>query len=79
VEGGSQVHHAFIAARLVDRVAFFFAPRLQGAGVPLSGGGRGLPWSDPLHLGPVEVRRISGDILVSADVLPDGKSSPARG
>jgi diaminohydroxyphosphoribosylaminopyrimidine deaminase / 5-amino-6-(5-phosphoribosylamino)uracil reductase len=78
VEGGSQVHQAFIASRLVDRVAFFFAPRLQGAGVPLAGGGRGLPWNEPLALGPVEVRRFSGDILVSADVLPVGKSSGAR-
>jgi diaminohydroxyphosphoribosylaminopyrimidine deaminase/5-amino-6-(5-phosphoribosylamino)uracil reductase len=70
VEGGSQVLSAFIGARLVDRVAFFFAPRLQGAGVPLSGGERGLPWAEPLRLGPVKVRRLAGDILLSADVLP---------
>ncbi len=78
VEGGSRVHNAFIVGRLVDRVAFFFAPRLQGAGVPLSAGERGLPWSDPLRLGPVEVRRFSGDILLSADVLPVGKPSLVR-
>jgi diaminohydroxyphosphoribosylaminopyrimidine deaminase / 5-amino-6-(5-phosphoribosylamino)uracil reductase len=85
VEGGSQVHSAFIANRLVDRVAFFFAPRLQGAGVPLSGGERGLPWAEPLRLGPVKVRRLAGDILLSADVLltpharlPSEKHRPER-
>ena len=46
VEGGSQVHGAFIAQRLVDEVAVFLAPRLQGDGVPLdrrSGAALGLP------------------------------------
>jgi diaminohydroxyphosphoribosylaminopyrimidine deaminase / 5-amino-6-(5-phosphoribosylamino)uracil reductase len=78
VEGGSQIHRAFIAARLVDRVAFFFAPRLQGGGVPLAGGGRGLPWSEPLRLGPVKVQQFAGDILVTADVISVGKSNEMR-
>ena len=38
VEGGGQVHGAFIAAGLVDEVALFVAPKLIGAGgVPLLG------------------------------------------
>jgi diaminohydroxyphosphoribosylaminopyrimidine deaminase / 5-amino-6-(5-phosphoribosylamino)uracil reductase len=78
VEGGSQIHQAFISARLVDRVAFFFAPRLQGGGVPLAAGGRGLPWSQPLQLGPVRVQQFSGDILITADVLSVGKSRQMR-
>jgi diaminohydroxyphosphoribosylaminopyrimidine deaminase / 5-amino-6-(5-phosphoribosylamino)uracil reductase len=67
VEGGSAVHGAFIAARLVDEVALFLAPRLQGGGVPIAGG-PALPWDAPLRLGPPRVEEIAGDILLAADV-----------
>jgi diaminohydroxyphosphoribosylaminopyrimidine deaminase / 5-amino-6-(5-phosphoribosylamino)uracil reductase len=76
VEGGSQVHGAFIAARLVDEVAVFLAPRLQGAGRPIAIG-LGLPWTRPLHLGPLRVRHVGGDILLSAGV-PFPKGGPHR-
>ncbi len=67
VEGGSQVHGAFIAQRLVDEVAVFLAPRLQGDGVPLTAG-PALPWGAPLQLGPLHVQSLSGDILLRAEV-----------
>jgi diaminohydroxyphosphoribosylaminopyrimidine deaminase / 5-amino-6-(5-phosphoribosylamino)uracil reductase len=67
VEGGSEVHGAFIAARLVDEVALFLAPRLQGGGVPIAAG-PALPWGAPLRLGPPRVEQIAGDILLAADV-----------
>jgi diaminohydroxyphosphoribosylaminopyrimidine deaminase / 5-amino-6-(5-phosphoribosylamino)uracil reductase len=67
VEGGSAVHGAFIAARLVDEVALFLAPRLQGGGVPIAAG-PALPWDAPLRLGPPRVEQIAGDILLAADV-----------
>jgi diaminohydroxyphosphoribosylaminopyrimidine deaminase/5-amino-6-(5-phosphoribosylamino)uracil reductase len=67
VEGGSQVHGAFIAQRLVDEVAVFLAPRLQGDGVPLTAG-PALPWAAPLQLGPLNVESLSGDILLRAEV-----------
>jgi diaminohydroxyphosphoribosylaminopyrimidine deaminase/5-amino-6-(5-phosphoribosylamino)uracil reductase len=67
VEGGSQVHGAFIAQRLVDEVAVFLAPRLQGDGVPLTAG-PALPWASPLQLGPLNVQSLSGDILLRAEV-----------
>jgi diaminohydroxyphosphoribosylaminopyrimidine deaminase/5-amino-6-(5-phosphoribosylamino)uracil reductase len=68
VEGGSQVHGEFVSARLVDSVAFFFAPRLVGKGRPIVEG-RGLDWRNPLRLGPFEVRAIGEDLLLQADVL----------
>jgi diaminohydroxyphosphoribosylaminopyrimidine deaminase/5-amino-6-(5-phosphoribosylamino)uracil reductase len=68
VEGGSRVHGAFISACRVDSVAFFFAPRLVGAGRPIVEG-RGLDWRTPLRLGPLEVHAIGEDVLVEADVL----------
>jgi riboflavin-specific deaminase-like protein len=67
VEGGSQIHGAFIAQRLVDEVAVFLAPRLQGDGVPLTAG-PALPWASPLQLGPLNVESLSGDILLRAEV-----------
>lgn len=71
VEGGSHVLGAFIAARLVDGVAWFVAPRLAGAGVGVVQGG-GLDWSSPIVLGPPTTRVVGGDLLITADVLADG-------
>jgi diaminohydroxyphosphoribosylaminopyrimidine deaminase/5-amino-6-(5-phosphoribosylamino)uracil reductase len=71
VEGGAAVHGAFIAAGLVDRVAFFFAPRLLGGGLPIAQG-PGRPLAAALPLGPARLRRIGDDVLMEADVLPVG-------
>jgi diaminohydroxyphosphoribosylaminopyrimidine deaminase / 5-amino-6-(5-phosphoribosylamino)uracil reductase len=71
VEGGSHVLGAFIAARLADRVAFFLAPRLAGAGVPIVQGG-GLDWRSPMVLGPLTTRIVGGDLLITADVVAPG-------
>jgi diaminohydroxyphosphoribosylaminopyrimidine deaminase/5-amino-6-(5-phosphoribosylamino)uracil reductase len=68
VEGGADLHGAFIAAGLVDRVAFFLAPSLLGGGVPIAAGpGRAL--AAALPLGPSRVRRVGRDLLLEADVL----------
>jgi diaminohydroxyphosphoribosylaminopyrimidine deaminase/5-amino-6-(5-phosphoribosylamino)uracil reductase len=67
VEGGSRVLGAFIAARLVDRVAWFVGPRLAGTGVPAVEG-PGLDWRAPIELGAPTVQVIDGDVLVTADV-----------
>jgi diaminohydroxyphosphoribosylaminopyrimidine deaminase/5-amino-6-(5-phosphoribosylamino)uracil reductase len=71
VEGGAAVHGAFIAAGLVDRVALFVAPALLGGGTPVAAGA-GRPLARALRLGPVAVRRLGPDLLLSADVAaPD--------
>ncbi len=68
VEGGAEVHGAFVRARLVDRVALFLAPRLAGGGVPIvRGPGRGL--ARALPLGPLAVEKLGPDLLVTADVV----------
>jgi diaminohydroxyphosphoribosylaminopyrimidine deaminase/5-amino-6-(5-phosphoribosylamino)uracil reductase len=78
LEGGATVYAAFIAAGLVDSVALFLAPRLQGGGVPLVGGEPpGRPWEAPLLLGPFAVEHFAGDILLRADVAPLS-ASPRR-
>lgn len=72
VEGGSQIHGAFIAAGLVDSVALFLAPRLVGSGVPVVEG-RGLDWRKPATLGPISVRALGEDLLLTADVVTQGQ------
>ncbi len=73
VEGGSQIHGAFIAAGLVDEVAIFFAPQLAGGGLPIATGP--VPQTlAALTLGPLQVRRLGSDILLRAQVVP-----PTRG
>lgn len=73
VEGGAGVNAAFTAARLVDRVALFLAPRLLGGGVPIAqatGGrhGGGLSLDEGLHLSRPRVTALGRDLLLQADV-----------
>ena len=72
VEGGSQIHGAFVRSGLVDSVAVFLAPRLVGSGVPIVEG-RGLDWRKPAMLGPISVRGLGEDILLTADVIDRGQ------
>lgn len=74
VEGGSRVHGAFVAERLVDSVAAFFAPRLVGCGVPIVEGA-GLDWRNPIKLGALAVQAVGDDILVVADVVQPSRRS----
>jgi diaminohydroxyphosphoribosylaminopyrimidine deaminase / 5-amino-6-(5-phosphoribosylamino)uracil reductase len=70
VEGGGELGGALAEAGLVDRVAFFVAPRLVGgAAAPGPLGGRGRPLKEALPLVDVTTRRIGDDLLVEADVL----------
>jgi len=70
VEGGGELGGALAEAGLVDRVAFFLAPRLVGgAEAPGPLGGRGRPLKEALPLVDVVTRRIGDDLLVEADVL----------
>ena len=73
VEGGSDVHGAFVDAGLVDRVAVFVAPRLLGGrqATP-SIGGFGRPLAGALRLGTLEVVRVGDDLLIEADLRPRG-------
>jgi diaminohydroxyphosphoribosylaminopyrimidine deaminase/5-amino-6-(5-phosphoribosylamino)uracil reductase len=68
VEGGATIHGAFIKAGFVDRVALFVAPRMLGGGVPIARGAD-LPLAQALRLGPLTVRAVGDDLLITADVL----------
>jgi diaminohydroxyphosphoribosylaminopyrimidine deaminase/5-amino-6-(5-phosphoribosylamino)uracil reductase len=70
VEGGATVAAAALAARVVDRLLIFYAPKLIGGdGRPMLGplGVRRL--RQALRLGPLRVRRLATDVLVATEVL----------
>lgn len=70
VEGGGQVHGAFLSAGLADRMVLFVAPKLIGAGgVPLIGVPGPRKMADAWRLGALCTRPLGDDILVAGDVL----------
>jgi diaminohydroxyphosphoribosylaminopyrimidine deaminase/5-amino-6-(5-phosphoribosylamino)uracil reductase len=69
-EGGGELGAALLDAGLVDRVAFFVAPRLLGgrtAPGPVGGVGRAL--KEAVSLSGLSHRRIGEDLLVEGDVI----------
>jgi diaminohydroxyphosphoribosylaminopyrimidine deaminase/5-amino-6-(5-phosphoribosylamino)uracil reductase len=71
VEGGAEVHAAFLEAGLADEVALFVAPTLFGHG--------GLTWSGPLEVGrvrqalrlePLQAEAVGPDLFVRARLPP---------
>jgi diaminohydroxyphosphoribosylaminopyrimidine deaminase/5-amino-6-(5-phosphoribosylamino)uracil reductase len=70
VEGGGEVHAAFIEAGLVDRVALFIAPLLIGGRTaPTVAGGVGRELKSALRLGALTATPLGDDLLIEADVL----------
>jgi diaminohydroxyphosphoribosylaminopyrimidine deaminase/5-amino-6-(5-phosphoribosylamino)uracil reductase len=70
VEGGGEVHAAFLEAALVDRVAVFVAPRLLGGRTaPSLIGGRGAELKSAPRLDALSVRAVGDDLLIEADVV----------
>ncbi len=70
VEGGGEVHAAFLEAGLVDRVAVFIAPLLVGGrNAPTAVGGAGRELKSAVRLGALDVTRLGNDLLLEGDVL----------
>lgn len=70
VEGGSQVHGAFLDAGLVDRAALFVAPRLlaDADALPLASGKARLRMAHAIELESPTVQRFGPDILVEGPI-----------
>jgi len=69
-EGGAELGAALLDARVVDRVAFFVAPRLLGgrtAPGPVGGAGRAL--KETTNLSGLTYRQIGEDLLIEGDVV----------
>jgi diaminohydroxyphosphoribosylaminopyrimidine deaminase/5-amino-6-(5-phosphoribosylamino)uracil reductase len=70
VEGGAEVHGSFFRAGLVDKVYFFFAPKIMGGrdAVPMVGGTGVASVAESAPLSRLRLRRFDGDIMVEAYV-----------
>ncbi len=66
IEGGSRVIAASLAAGIVDKVLFFYAPKILGGddGVPICTGSGPEFMKDCLPVNSVSVRRFDKDILI---------------
>jgi diaminohydroxyphosphoribosylaminopyrimidine deaminase/5-amino-6-(5-phosphoribosylamino)uracil reductase len=74
VEGGGEVHAAFLDAGLVDRAAVFVAPALLGGrAAPSLVGGPGRALVDRVALDTFEVTCLGADVLLEADVAASGR------
>jgi diaminohydroxyphosphoribosylaminopyrimidine deaminase / 5-amino-6-(5-phosphoribosylamino)uracil reductase len=72
VDGGGELHAAFIAARLAQKALFFIAPKIAGgrdAPTPVEGAGVGV-MSDAIPLYGSAVCRLGADFLVTAYFSP---------
>ncbi|NNL42734.1 MAG: bifunctional diaminohydroxyphosphoribosylaminopyrimidine deaminase/5-amino-6-(5-phosphoribosylamino)uracil reductase RibD [Desulfobacterales bacterium] len=66
IEGGSRVIAASLGASVVDKVIFFFAPRILGGddGVPLCSGAGPELMSESIPLRDINVRRFGDDVMI---------------
>ncbi|MFW5874971.1 MAG: bifunctional diaminohydroxyphosphoribosylaminopyrimidine deaminase/5-amino-6-(5-phosphoribosylamino)uracil reductase RibD, partial [bacterium] len=65
VEGGSRVSGAFFAAGLVDRICFFFAPRILGGdGIPICSGPGPQLMASCSGVRDIRIQRFDDDIMV---------------
>jgi diaminohydroxyphosphoribosylaminopyrimidine deaminase/5-amino-6-(5-phosphoribosylamino)uracil reductase len=65
-EGGAHLAGSALRARIIDRVAFFIAPKVLGAGLPAVQGLDTYRVREAISLTNVSVRRIDGDALIEA-------------
>lgn len=71
IEGGGRVLASAFAARVVDKVCFFYAPLILGGddGVPICSGRGAERMADCLRLERVRTRRFDEDVLIEAYVV----------
>ena len=76
VEGGGEVHAAFLDAGLVDRVAVFVAPLLVGGRQATSVvGGAGRELKSAVRLGEFTVTTLGDDLLIEAEVIRESRGA----
>ena len=66
IEGGSRVIASSLAARIVDKVIFFYAPRILGGddGVPICAGTGPELMSESIPLKDISVRQFGDDVMI---------------
>ncbi len=78
IEGGAHLAGSALDAGIVDRVAFFVAPIVIGAGTPAVEGLGFARVRDAIALGALSVRRLGGDLLMEADIASRRRASSRR-
>jgi diaminohydroxyphosphoribosylaminopyrimidine deaminase/5-amino-6-(5-phosphoribosylamino)uracil reductase len=70
LEGGGEIHAAFLDAGVVDRVTLYVAPlMLGGRNAPTVVAGVGRELKSAVRLGPMTARLVGTDVLIEADVV----------
>jgi diaminohydroxyphosphoribosylaminopyrimidine deaminase/5-amino-6-(5-phosphoribosylamino)uracil reductase len=65
IEGGSTLNGAALAARIVDKVFLYYAPKIFGGGaVPFAAGAGFRPMSEAAHVERVHLHRFGEDFAV---------------
>jgi diaminohydroxyphosphoribosylaminopyrimidine deaminase/5-amino-6-(5-phosphoribosylamino)uracil reductase len=74
-EGGPRLAAELVRRRLVNRVAFYTAPRILGGDDARGAVGGTSParLADALSLGSMTVRRLGEDVVIEADVMATGR------
>lgn len=70
LEGGAHLAGAALAAGVVDRVAFFAAPKILGAGTPAVAGLDVRRVAGAVELASLRATPVGGDLLIEAEVAP---------
>jgi len=71
VEGGSRVASSMLRAGVVDRICFFYAPKLlAGDGISMCRGPGPETISEAIRVANIEIKRFGDDILIEGDVIP---------
>ncbi len=78
IEGGAHLAGSALDAGIVDRVAFFVAPIVIGAGTPAVEGLGFARVRDAIALGALSVRRLGGDLLMEAEIASRRRVSSRR-
>jgi diaminohydroxyphosphoribosylaminopyrimidine deaminase / 5-amino-6-(5-phosphoribosylamino)uracil reductase len=69
IEGGANLAGAALSAGIVDRVAFFAAPRILGAGLPAIEGIKSRDVRDSIALADLSARAVGDDCLLEGRVI----------
>ncbi len=65
IEGGSRVAASALSAKIVDKICFFYAPKILGGdGIPICNGPGPSLMKDAIGVSDIDIRRFGEDILV---------------
>jgi len=66
IEGGSQVIASAFAAKIVDKIIFFYAPKILGGddGVPICKGKGPALMKDSIQIRDINIRRFDDDVMI---------------